>query len=166
MKKLAISILFIFCLYNISLNINFNTVSAQEPAVPDVEFGILPEKDKTDQELANIITGISQTWGNVVNEYNKQASGLSLPDQLATWIMNWDTIIYYLVYLIKFLSQLGMFIGGIMIIYAWYLYATSIFGWKWETTAKQAIKNAIIWVVVITFAYAIMKIFTAMFLWT
>ncbi|GHW02477.1 hypothetical protein AGMMS50249_2630 [candidate division SR1 bacterium] len=166
MKKLAISILFIFCLYNISLNINFNTVSAQEPAVPDVEFGILPEKDKTDQELANIITGISQTGGNVVNEYNKQASGLSLPDQLATGIMNWDTIIYYLVYLIKFLSQLGMFIGGIMIIYAGYLYATSIFGGKGETTAKQAIKNAIIGVVVITFAYAIMKIFTAMFLGT
>jgi hypothetical protein len=46
------------------------------------------------------------------------------------------------------------------------LYATSIFNsdsWatsKWNT----AIKNAIIWVIVITFSYAIMRAITAAFL--
>lgn len=55
------------------------------------------------------------------------ADELSVEDQLATGIMNWDTLFNYVVYLIKFLSQIGMLIGTIMLIYAGYKYATQIF---------------------------------------
>ncbi|NOZ44413.1 MAG: hypothetical protein GXP45_04720 [bacterium] len=42
--------------------------------------------------------------------------------------MTWDTLLDYVVYLIKFLSQLGLVIGAIMFIYAGYMYATSVMG--------------------------------------
>ncbi|MDR0607400.1 MAG: hypothetical protein LBG52_03420 [Candidatus Peribacteria bacterium] len=44
--------------------------------------------------------------------------------------MTRNTILQYLVYLVKFISQIGLVIGAGMIIYAGYLYATDIFGGK------------------------------------
>ena len=41
--------------------------------------------------------------------------------------MNWDTLLNYVVYLMRFLNQIGILIGAIMILYAGYLYATSVF---------------------------------------
>jgi len=48
-------------------------------------------------------------------------------DQLASGIMTWDTLLDYVVYVVRFLSQIGLVIGAVMIVYAGYLYATSIF---------------------------------------
>ncbi|MDR3169197.1 MAG: hypothetical protein LBU27_05595 [Candidatus Peribacteria bacterium] len=79
--------------------------------------------------------------------------------------MTRNTILQYLVYLVKFISQIGLVIGAGMIIYAGYLYATNIFGGK-TTSGNSAIKYAIIGILVISFAYAIMKIFTSAFLGT
>ncbi|MDR2191129.1 MAG: hypothetical protein LBP53_08450 [Candidatus Peribacteria bacterium] len=98
-----------------------------------------------------------------MDTYRKEAEKLSLKEQMATGIMNWDTILNYLVYVVKFLSQIGLLIGALMIIYAGYLYASSVFGGK-TNTGNSAIKNAIIGVLVISFSYAIMKFFTAVFL--
>lgn len=133
----------------------------------DVGFSLTPEAETNTGEQVNIITGISATWGNVINKYNEEADRLEndLWTQLATGVMNRNTLLNYMVYVIKFLSQLGIFIGAAMIIYAGYLYATQVFGWE-VNKANTAIKHAIIWVIVITFAYAILKIFTAMFLGT
>jgi hypothetical protein len=52
-----------------------------------------------------------------------------------------------------------------MIIYAGYQYAITIF-WGKESSGNSAIKYAIIGVLVISFSYAIIKFFTAMFLGT
>lgn len=121
-------------------------------------------------------TGVETTvesiwvWWHVWDEYNKKANDLQekwdLWAQMASGVFTWDTLLDYLAYLIKFLSEVGIFVWACFIVYAWYLYATSIFSsdsWatsKWNT----AIKNAIIWIIVITFSYAIMKAITAAFL--
>jgi len=130
----------------------------------DVDFAIIPASDTGQQGIINDVKSIANSPGNVWGRYKEiSQKKRSLWDQLASWVMTWDTLLDYVVYLIKFLSQLGLVIGAIMFIYAGYMYATSVMGGdasKWDT----AIKHAIVWVVVISFSYAIMKILTNMFL--
>jgi hypothetical protein len=85
-------------------------------------------------------------------------------DQIASGIMTRDTLLDYVVYLVKFLSQIGIVIGVLMIIYAGYLYASSAFSPSNMSKGKSAITNAIIGVLVIAFSYAIMKLLTSAFL--
>jgi hypothetical protein len=51
-----------------------------------------------------------------------------------------------------------------MIIYAWYIYASSAFNGSDASWGKKAITNAIIWILVIVFSYAIMKLITSAFI--
>ena len=85
-------------------------------------------------------------------------------DQIASGIMTRNTLLDYIVYIVRFLSQIGLVIGVIMIIYAGYLYASSVFSASNMSKGKSAITNAIIGVLVIAFSYAIMKILTSAFL--
>ena len=129
-------------------------------------FTIMPEIEKEDQEtLSGIIKEIWATGGQVMETYKEQAEKLTLEQQMATGVMNRDTILEYVVYLVRFISQIGLFIGAGMIIYAWYKYATDVFRGG-TGKASEIIKRAVIGVLVISFAYAIMKFFTAAFLWT
>lgn len=128
---------------------------------------IIPE---TDEDVWKVVNNVWKDWWKVWDNYNREAAALQekgdLWAQMASGVFTWDTLLDYLAYLIKFLSEVGIFVWACFIVYAWYLYATSIFNsdsWatsKWNT----AIKNAIIWVIVITFSYAIMKAITAAFL--
>ena len=70
----------------------------------------------------------------------------------------------YVVYLVRFLSQIGLVIGVLMIIYAGYLYASSVFDPSNMSKGKSAISNAIIGVLVVAFSYAIIKLLTSAFL--
>ena len=88
----------------------------------------------------------------------------SVGDQIASGIMTRDTLLDYIVYLVRFLSQIGILIGVIMIIYAGYLYASSIFNQSNMSKGKTALTNAIIGVLVVVFSYAIMKLLTSAFL--
>lgn len=36
----------------------------------------------------------------------------------STGVMGWKTLIQYVVLIVKFLSQLGLLIGGLMVVYA------------------------------------------------
>jgi hypothetical protein len=100
-----------------------------------------------------------------MEKYNELASGdtLSLPEKFAAGIFSRTTILDYITYLVRFLLQIGLVVGALMIIYAGYQYATNIFGGK-STQGNVAIKNAIIGVLVVIFSYAIIKLFTALFL--
>lgn len=128
---------------------------------------IIP-KAKTD--VVEPVEKIGNAWWHVWDEYNKAAADLQktkdLWAQMASWIFTRDTLLDYLAYLIKFLSEIGIFVGACFIVYAGYLYATSVFTWNSNSTSdgNKAIKNAIVWVLVITFSYAIMKAITAAFL--
>lgn len=130
------------------------------------DFEIIPKSQDVKQVQSSVdIVGTS--WWRVWDNYNTQASSMNsmakVWDQISSGIMTWDTLIYYVVYLIRFISQLWLLIWWIMIIYAWYLYATSVFWWD-ANSWKQHIKDAVIWVLIIAFSYAIMKFLTAAFL--
>lgn len=129
------------------------------------DFEIIPEASG---DVSEIVSDVWAEWGHVRDTYNQEAQELQnewdIWSQFASGVMTWDTILDYIVYLVRFLSQLGIVIGVIMIIYAGYLYATSIFSPSNMTKGKSAITNAIIGVLVVAFSYAIMKLLTSAFL--
>lgn len=126
----------------------------------DVEFTILPAlEDGEITETNDKIKKIWEEWWKVNENYVATAKELKLPQQLNSWIMNWDTILDYLAYIVKFLSQLWLVVWVVFIMYAWYKYMVSVFTW-WKPSSK-AVKNAIIWVIIVIFSYAIMKTLTS-----
>lgn len=129
------------------------------------DFEIIP-KASSGGKATQAVEAVGKTGWSVRNTYNQQASKLSgsVGDQLASGIMTRDTLLEYIVYLVRFLSQIGIFIGVLMIIYAGYLYASSVFSPSNMSKGKSAITNAIIGVLVIAFSYAIMKLLTSAFL--
>jgi len=142
----------------------------------DVDFSILPEKIDDEQIMKDVTAvwdvhnkdiDINDEYDSVWDKYkeiahDKDGERRTLWDKLASGIINWDTLLDYVVYLIKFLSQLWLLIGAIMIIYAGYMYASSVFSSKEPST--DPIKHAITGIVVISFSYAIMKILTNAFI--
>lgn len=146
----------IFSIFSLSIN-----TSIADDLVVD-GFNIIPEL--SDDEISDVndaITKIWFKWWMVQETYREIAAhpGFTTSEQLASWIMNRDTIMNYLVFVIKFLSQLWLLVWTIFIIYAWYKYMVSVFeSWK---TPSSTIKNAIIWVLIIIFSYAIMRILTS-----
>lgn len=125
-------------------------------------FNIMPELTQGEVGIVNEkITTIWSEWWHVWEKYNKVAEDKSFTtsQQIASWIMNWDTILNYLVFVVQFLSQLWLVVGVVFIMYAGYGYMLSVFkGWKVPT---ETVKNAIIWVIIVIFSYAIMKTLTS-----
>ena len=127
-------------------------------------FNIMPQlSDEEIWEVDEAIKDIWTTWRNVRNTYNQKASDLSTSQQIASWIMNWDTIMNYLVFIVQFLSQLWLLIWALFIIYAWYKYMTNVLLWS-KAVPTTTVKNAIIWVIIVIFSYAIMRVLTS-FIW-
>lgn len=128
------------------------------------DFEIIP-KASSWGAVDQAVTDVGASWWNVRNVYNTKADELdTVGDQIASGIMTRDTLLDYIVYLVRFLSQIGIFIGVVMIIYAGYLYASTVFSPSNISKGKSAITNAIIGVLVIAFSYAIMKLLTSAFL--
>jgi len=129
----------------------------------DDEFSIIKKaKIVTTRDIKEIWA----EWWKVMDKYRKGAAELdwNAGEQLATWIMSWNTILNYLVYIVQFLSQLWLLVWVVFIMYAWYKYMVSVFvGWQ-TNGASSTLKNAIIWVIIVIFSYAIMKTFTS-FIW-
>lgn len=154
--KIWIAILFII----FSITLIPHNIYAEENDLKVEWFNIMPELTEKEIESGNaaVIT-IWQSWWEVRKNYNKAASGLSTSQQIATWIMNWDTIMNYLVFIVQFLSQLWLFVGFWFIMYAGYTYMLSVFNWK--QAKSSTITNAIIWIAIVIFSYAIMRILTS-----
>lgn len=132
---------------------------------------IIPETETDndyDDKAASIVKLVWDNDGRSVNDrYNEQAKDI-LDDwdiwlAFETGVMNWDILLSYVAYVIRFINQLWILIWSIMILYAGYQYATSIFWWK-VSNWNNAIKNAIVWIIVIVFSYAIWAWLEAMFL--
>ncbi|HRX63871.1 MAG TPA: hypothetical protein P5060_02070 [Candidatus Absconditabacterales bacterium] len=159
MKKLIFSLMLMLLLM-------INSISIAE----DVDFEIIPEN--TNQSIGNIVENVSE-GGEVWDRYKDTAYGkettnaagvrtrvgsdLSLGDQFASGIMTWDTILDYAVYLVKFLGQIALLIGGLMIIYYGYKKATEHF--KFNGTLGKVVFG----ILVISFAYVIVKMIWSMF---
>lgn len=127
------------------------------------DFEIIPAATS---DVWSAVNAVGASWWDVRKNYDAQAKEMknSVGDQLASGIMTRDTLLDYVVYLVKFLSQIGIVIGVLMIIYAGYLYASSVFSPSNMSKGKSAITNAVIGVLVVAFSYAIMKLLTSAFL--
>ena len=132
-------------------------------------FNIIPKISEGNISKINTeINDIWSAWWYVWENYNEAADRMwesgHVEEQIASWIMNWDTILNYLVFVVKFLSQLWLLVWVMFIMYAWYKYMVSVFV-EWKTNgAPSTLKNAIIWVIIVIFSYAIMKTLTS-FIW-
>lgn len=153
---------FIICLFSITC-FPILTLAWNDGNDLQVEwFEIMPKL--TDEEVGEVEQAIKDIWntGNKVwDTYNQKASELKTSQQIASWIMNRDTIMNYLVFIVQFLSQLWLVVWVWFIMYGWYRYIISVFEWWRTDKAKPAITNAIIWVIVVIFSFAIMRILTS-----
>ena len=141
----------------------FPTITTADSNELEVDwFEIMPKL--TPEEIVDVNTKIQEIWEapwHVREKYNETANStwFTTQKQIASWIMNRDTIMNYLVFIVKFLSQLWLLVWAWFIIYAWYKYMLSVFNW-WKA-GGSTLKNAIIWVVIVIFSYAIMRILTS-----
>lgn len=125
-------------------------------------FEIMPKLDDAQIDDVNEQIGkVWSRWWHVRETYNSIADSpnFSTSEQIASWIMNRNTIMNYIVFVVQFLSQLWLLVWAWFIMYAGYKYMLSVFGW-WKT-ASSTLKNAIIWVIIVIFSYAIMKVLTS-----
>ncbi len=114
--------------------------------------------------VAGSNTGVEcQKW-TVWDRYNKKTKAYSgdLGAQFATGIFSRDGVLDYVVYIIRFISQMGLVIGAWMIIYTGYKYASAVFSGK--TPSTDMIRNALGGILVVIFSYAIIRILTSAFL--
>lgn len=140
------------------------------------EFEVIPEANKDTASLGNTVDCVAGTsndpkckkW-SVRDRYNKvvDSSGSwgykdDVGAQFATWIFSWDGVLSYFVYIVRFISQIGLVIGAGMIIYTGYKYASAVFSGK--SPSMSMITTAIEGILVIVFSYAIMRALTAAFL--
>ena len=151
----------------LSLMICFFLLSAFSFGIPTTfatDFEIIPQAT---EDVWAAVEKISKWW-EVRDKYDEQAQKYQdekkLGEAFASWVFTWSLVLDYLVYVIRFLSQLGILIGAVMIIYAGYIYASSIFTGNETGWWKKAITHAIIGVLVIAFSYAIMRLVTSAFI--
>lgn len=154
MKKL-LSILFLFVYWSTFFGwVIFAWEQKPFEIIPDVEtIGRENQVEKlwTPWVETDFRSGYNTYW-------DKLSKKKDLWAQLASWIVTRDTVLILLTNLVKFISNASLVFGSLMFIYAWYLYVTSIFTWDNSGKANEAIKNAVIWVVIVIFSYAIQKI--------
>ncbi len=136
-----------------------NFVWAQQ----DAALEIIPQVD--DSVVSETNTDITETSNgeSVRNTYNDKAEQLTTEEQVVTGVMTRDTIFNYLVVVLKFLSQAGLLMGGLMFVYTGYRYIMSIITGDGEPS-KDNIKYAIYGILIIIFSYAIMRLLTRAFL--
>ncbi len=159
MKKLIIIIILWILL---TLNLSF---AADNPG-----FEVIPESEQSSSSIGDTVKSI-WVWGEVIDNYKNKAywtkiewsnvrawSDMSLWDQFASGVMTWDTILDYAVYLVKFIWQLALLVWALMIIYLWYKKATE------HIKFNGTIGKVVIWILVISFAYVIVKIIWSMFI--
>lgn len=132
------------------------TVFALNVSSADDDISIIPESN---WNAASIVENINQWW-KVREKYKEQSkTDMSLWDQFATWVMTWDTILDYCVYLIKFLWELALFVWAAAIIYIWYKKAVeNLEFWK------SPLWHVVIWIVVVICAYVIVKLLWSAFI--
>ena len=123
-------------------------------------FDIMPRLKP--EEVADVNQKIKEIWSEgwkVWENYNKNASWMTTSQQIASWIMTRNTILNYIVFIVKFLSQLWLLVWAWFIMFAWYKYMVSLF--TWGKAPSSTLKNAIIWIIIVIFSYAIMRILTS-----
>lgn len=155
------------------------TVSAQV-SLPEDDFYIIPEAKGGMSGAADHVKWVldcTAQWPtggvgytSVWECYNKQRKkidewwGNVLGYQLATGIISREWVLFYIAYLIRFLVQLGIVAGAVMIIYTGYKYALSAINGTAPWRLSDTLTNIGLWLFLITASYGILKLITTMFL--
>ncbi len=138
------------------------------------DFEVIPEANsknlggEVDCVAWTTTTGCATKGKTVRDRYNNQSKiydNARKPDlwaSFATGIFSRNSVLEYIIYIVKFISEIGLVIGAGMIIYAGYKYASAVFSGK--SPSFSMVKDAIIGVLVIIFSYAIIKALSAAFL--
>lgn len=140
----------------------------------DDSFILIPEPDSTDrrqdvEDLGNRAGSDgapkeSSFW----DEYDEKANAYcweeDIGSMIASGIMCWDIILLLLTQIVRFIANAALIVGAAMVIYAWYLYVTSVYAWDGSSKANNAIKYAAIGIVIVIFSYAIIRIAVSAFL--
>lgn len=133
------------------------------------DFEVIPEAKTNNQntlgEKVEYVGGSSGSKWTVRDRYNKTATktySWDLWAQFATGIFSRDGVLDYVVYIVRFISQMALVIGAGMIIYTGYKYASAVFTGK--SPSNDMIKDAIIGILIVIFSYAIMRAINAAFL--
>jgi hypothetical protein len=158
LKKLILLLPIIFILF-FSLSINSQTFAKEWDDV-EIDYYIIPRL--TEDETKTIQKDIQDIWNKptkVQDEIRKKANSYTTAQCFNSWIMNRNCIMNYITFVIKFLSQFWLVVWTGFIMYAGYKYMTSVF--NSNRTSPEIVKNAIIWVIIVVFSYAIMKTFTS-----
>lgn len=123
------------------------------------DISIMPEWNNAWNNAWQTVRDIA-VWWEVMERYKDKADELDLWDQFSSWIMNWDTILDYCVYLAKFLWQVALLVWALALIYLWY---DKI--WKSiKPESQKPIGKIILWILVVIFAYVIVRIIWSAFI--
>ncbi len=171
-KFLKRNLLFIFFVLSLGLTfgqgnesqLDSGVPSASSSSEPNDSFTLIPADTTNEWEKA-VEDLINSPDGSFVGKYKGKAKKLkkNVAAQLNSWIVNFSGITGLLVHIVKLLLDAAMVIGFLMIIYSGYIYATGVFTGN-VTKWNNAIKNAVIGLLIVIFSYTIIKILTAMFL--
>lgn len=112
-------------------------------------------------DTAEIVSWVSQWWHVLENQKKLIKSWeLTMAQQINTWIMSWDTILDYCVFLVKFLWEVALLIWAVAIIFLWYKRITKNVFWE----SPKGLTMIVIWILVVIFAYAIVKLLWSAFI--
>ena len=139
--------------------------SVLTPAVFAVEnnFEIIPESNtNVSQDVSDVGKAGGSVWDKLNQNAKKYEGSGDVGAQFASGAFTRNTILNYVVYLVRFISQIALVIGALMIIWSGYQYAVAAFTGK--PAGSDGIKNAIIGILIVAFSYAIIKILTEAFL--
>ncbi len=132
----------------------------------DVQFEIIPAVEPSD--LQSINKTILDSNEDIRDIYNQQADTLGAQEggtalQVTSGVMNRDTIINYAIKVLRFLSQLGLLIGWLMIVYTGWKYIMAVISGD-SPPSSDLIINAIKGILVIIFSFAILRMLQWAFL--
>ena len=134
----------------------------------DVQFEIIPKVDPSDLQDINKAILDPEKNDDIRDIYNQQADTLGAQEggtalQVTSGVMNRDTIINYAIMVLRFLSQLGLLIGWLMIVYTGWKYIMAVISGD-SPPSSDLIINAIKGILVIIFSFAILRILQWAFL--
>jgi len=95
------------------------------------DFEIIPE---TQTDVSQDVEDVGKAGGGVRDKLNQKAGEYEangdLGAQFASGAFTWNTLLNYVVYLVRFLSQVALVIGAGMIVRSGYKYAAAAFTGK------------------------------------
>lgn len=130
-------------------------------------FQLIPESNN-EQKADNISQWLLETKPeeDFRDKYNKGAKELQgdLGGQIRAGVFSRSSILQIGVYALRFMMQLALVIGSAFVIRSGYQYAWFALGFGDPKKWPSYIKNAAIWILIISLSYAIIKLLQMAFL--